>query len=362
MSKKNKKICLPLEAINYYKSRMSDIYSKIEEYESKLNPFLSQGARLNNIFSGIYAIVANDFIEHEKELITRINNTEMVKEIIYDQAKELYILYLWRKSKAIFTFSNEMKNILFEQADEECAVPTNIANLLPYDAFYVKIADEEIDGFYVTKICDESNTQKSAIMIAATRRVTGETSNDVDYEMYLLKNDENITIRQYIDKLEAQEKKYMQEKLGSLAGAITENRKMKYSTAVKYYIQLLLYIISSNADIKENHEQKRIYKRGPVILDKYEEIKKWDVGEEITRVIKLQKQHDRKYKDKYEKSVIMSSTKRPHVRASHWHHYWTGPKDSNNRKLIIKWLAPMYINLNESSVDKLPIINTVYKV
>ena len=31
------------------------------------------------------------------------------------------------------------------------------------------------------------------------------------------------------------------------------------------------------------------------------------------------------------------TSKRPHIRAVHYHHFWTGKKDSSERKLIMKW-------------------------
>ena len=37
------------------------------------------------------------------------------------------------------------------------------------------------------------------------------------------------------------------------------------------------------------------------------------------------------------------SPKRPHTRRGHWHHYWKGERGSSHRKLILKWLAPIFI-------------------
>lgn len=36
-------------------------------------------------------------------------------------------------------------------------------------------------------------------------------------------------------------------------------------------------------------------------------------------------------------------TQRPHMRRAHWHHFWTGKK-GEERKLILKWIAPSFIN------------------
>lgn len=35
---------------------------------------------------------------------------------------------------------------------------------------------------------------------------------------------------------------------------------------------------------------------------------------------------------------------RPHMRRGHWHHFWTGPKNEpENRLLVLRWLSPMVI-------------------
>lgn len=39
------------------------------------------------------------------------------------------------------------------------------------------------------------------------------------------------------------------------------------------------------------------------------------------------------------------TAKRPHLRRGHWHHYWTGSRaDPDNRKLVLKWTAPVAIH------------------
>lgn len=41
---------------------------------------------------------------------------------------------------------------------------------------------------------------------------------------------------------------------------------------------------------------------------------------------------------------------RPHLRRAHWHRFWTGPLDGE-RELVLKWLAPIFVNPGE---DDLP--------
>lgn len=33
----------------------------------------------------------------------------------------------------------------------------------------------------------------------------------------------------------------------------------------------------------------------------------------------------------------------PHIRRAHWHHFWTGAKASEERKLVLKWIPPVFV-------------------
>ena len=40
---------------------------------------------------------------------------------------------------------------------------------------------------------------------------------------------------------------------------------------------------------------------------------------------------------------------RPHVRAAHWHHYWTGPR-TGDRKLVVRWVHPIVVSGSRSEL------------
>lgn len=107
-------------------------------------------------------------------------------------------------------------------------------------------------------------------------------------------------------------------------------------------LQVVLYILASNAEIVPNSEQSFITKRGATIKDKYSEIRKWDVGIRIGAAIRQKSASVEKGESI--KTASGHSSPRPHMRRGHWHHYWTGPRNvSENRRLILKWLSPMAV-------------------
>ncbi len=45
---------------------------------------------------------------------------------------------------------------------------------------------------------------------------------------------------------------------------------------------------------------------------------------------------------------------RAHIRRAHWHSIWTGPIDSNQRKIVLKWLPPIPVNVDDD--EELPAV------
>ncbi len=81
-----------------------------------------------------------------------------------------------------------------------------------------------------------------------------------------------------------------------------------------------------------------------MIKDHPREIQKWDVGWMIGAKLKKYKASNDIHESKNKQTEQVQNdeqkpgtSKRPHIRAVHYHHFWTGKKDSSERKLIMKW-------------------------
>lgn len=123
---------------------------------------------------------------------------------------------------------------------------------------------------------------------------------------------------------------------------------------------LLLYLVSEKADI--SHEGEQAEMRNRVVLNdrrgirnfQAPQIRAWEVGYRIGAQIRA---FDEKAKDSGEGTGTGTSM-RPHVRKAHWHSFWTGPRDTNDRKKRVKWLPPIPVNVSGSD-DLVP---TAHKV
>lgn len=130
-------------------------------------------------------------------------------------------------------------------------------------------------------------------------------------------------------------------------------------------LQLVLYVCSKNKEMVEDPVQKKITRQPKsfqFIKDKYREVQRWNFGEKSGDFIrKFYKTHDfeEEVKKKNETNITNNlkrsktngTPKRPHLRKAHWHHYWIGSDNKENRTLELKWMAPMFIHKDDVDED-----------
>lgn len=111
-------------------------------------------------------------------------------------------------------------------------------------------------------------------------------------------------------------------------------------------VSLILYLCSVNADLSGQPTKPTPVrtKRGSRIFPPSKQTY-WDVGYRIGPMLKqAAKERSAEGDDPGGRPV------RPHVRRAHWHHYWTGPRES--QELTLKWLSPILVNVD--NVEELP--------
>ena len=105
-------------------------------------------------------------------------------------------------------------------------------------------------------------------------------------------------------------------------------------------VSLVLYICSTNAELSGVPIRPKSVKtkHGPRWFPPAKQTV-WEVGYRtgpaLGRALRLVKEHS-------EQSGV---TVRPHIRRAHWHHFWTGTKET--RQLILKWMPPIFVNVEK---------------
>ena len=239
----------------------------------------------------------------------------------------------WRQDKQIFTFDKDLEELLVSQADREMKIPSEILKKLPYRTIFVKTQTRDYDGFFVSI---DTNIRK-ALSIRFTI-----LKNGSDYPLYC-PIDSNLTIEEALETIKAS----ISERFGktALTGILSQTVEKQFEE-MPVLLQMVLYICSVNAEVRENDTQREIFRKPQAfhqIKDKRREVRLWECGAKTGEII-------RKFKSTSANNSTSStstgtgSPKRPHSRRAHWHHYWIGKRDSEQRQLILKWLPPTFIN------------------
>lgn len=283
----------------------------------------------------------NGFNLYEEKLHTRSEN-----EIPFDIASDLGLYFFphekqheaaevcallltvvgeWRKSKQVYSFSDELIELIC--TSEEAVLDRNIFEYLPYPCFYVEVKDiSNIHGVFVKYINDTANNHIIFLVVC--------NDGTFCYNIFDLEGSSTFytMTKKYVDEFEEREYKESLKK------------------CILFAFQSAVYLCAKNCDVVENPTQRGIYKPGRNIKDKFSEIRKWDVGYRIAKEVR--------------KSLSVSPTPgksqpahnrpREHWRKAHWHTYWVGPKGNQRKEL--RFIAPIHVNDND---DELPIVDHI---
>ena len=261
-------------------------------------------------------------------------------------AAEIAALAPWRRYKEAYKFTPEMETMLFDQA-EDLVIPVEVIRSMPFPCIYIEFSTQEFGqdfhGCFVHLEHDQKNGRKELRLLWLTQ--DGETFST---PVHLLPGG---TIKDGIEAMDAefikQARKY------NLMFDARDNQKLedKSIEITAKLMQLLLYICSQNADIEENPFQKTVTKKPSspeFIKDKFREIRKWDVGVRIANAIRRSSQTEEP-RQRSEESHTPGTPKRPHARCGHWHHFWSGKRNSQERKLVLHWVSPTFIHVDGES-------------
>lgn len=295
---------------------------------------------LKNIYSGIDLYKLND------------QESFMVSAMAYTMSDYILSVYKWKKWKKIYTFNNSLGIMLNKQADNtnpyKLNIPMDFLTHLPYETFYVStncilngIESSKLNnayGFFV-KI-DNSNKRKTLLFTVPVGDyyIEDENGNPSNIESY---SSSNFISETYELVLEGGT-------IGECIDLSMNEEKVKFTKCDNNYKKItmrcltyLMYILTSNADIVDGSVNTYKPKKKKIsISDIISEIQTFDVGYRIGAALK-------RYVQQSESASIGSGKKKiPHTRRGHWHHYWTGPRNSDNRKLIVHWIPPIAVNSN----------------
>lgn len=268
-------------------------------------------------------------------------------EIGMDPAADGYkvsALYAWRRYKEIYSFDPDLSVMLEAQADTEMDIPIEILFQLPYPCVFIQHRDNA--GFFVHFEHDVKNSQVELRMWLISE------AGDISFPL-ILHIEKQCTISEAIDKGVEEAMKRTTPDQDFMIQEMLQGIKQHAAELIQY----VLYICADNSQREENPEQKKVTRRTDESekkpKDAFREIRKWDVGYRIGSQIRRMKANSPDQSENADQSEATvranqkGSKKAPHARRGHWHHYWIGKRETDERKLILKWVAPIFINGDE---------------
>lgn len=115
---------------------------------------------------------------------------------------------------------------------------------------------------------------------------------------------------------------------------------------IKIILTFMIFISSENSSSFISSDRPKVVARKQKAKgkNKQPDIESYTVAE---REVAFLKSNNYQYIGGYAGST--GRGKKSHIRRGHWHHYWVGKRDSNDRKLITKFLMPIVVNGDEAS-------------
>lgn len=230
---------------------------------------------------------------------------------------ELAAVGTWQYSKSVYEFDPDIYDSIVD-AGISGNIPDDILFRLPEWCVYIKtpnlmFSDGDIIGFFAY-LEDDVNTHKMELRIVLH-------CFDALHSIPILLN--NTSIESSIDTLNRN------------VGIEPKIQDNDLKNLLKKIVPLVLYLCtdapefkSSSVDQPKNSTPTKT-KKG-LRLFPIEKSRTWKVGHEIGETIRTA--HTR-----------AGGKKAPHLRRAHWHHFWIGKRESNERKISCRFLPPIFV-------------------
>lgn len=150
----------------------------------------------------------------------------------------------------------------------------------------------------------------------------------------------NWTITEAVDKAIGTAKRNAAKKDISASGLDSEF-VTKHAAQLYPLISLLLYVCSDGVEYRAqarpaNPQPKRTRRKGWRLFPAPHP-RVWNLGDKAGATLE---QAERQQKDNRSEQ----RTIRPHIRRAHWHTFYAGPRDAEEREVRVKWIPPLLVS------------------
>lgn len=267
------------------------------------------------------------------------------ERLTIDTVKDLAPLtaaYIWRREKQIFSFDEDLFLTLIKQPFEG-TLPSEILLRLPVPCVFVDmpflISENDYSGFFAWIEYDNANKWRELRLLFISEDGTHVKSTPCP----LLDTFDNSLLA-----LEESAKRNTPDDLD-----IEDYGLDNIRNTVSHIINVLLYLCAEEPDY--DRKPRKASAKPKYIADKPpRKLSYTVVGQRIGAVIR---KGNAEVKERNARTNTQEGRSHAspvaHIRRDHWHRFWTGARDSADRKLVLKWIPPVFVCGNEEIVTTL---------
>lgn len=245
----------------------------------------------------------------------------------------------WRVTQGVYRFDADLYNTLIDQPLDG-NIPCEVLKRMPEWCVYIEMINTNIVGFWA-HLEDDVNDGRMELRF-----------------IIMLDNGENMslplhlgdwTIKKGLEQMRSEAQKYAQN------GIKFPDYEEGFIKQVTGMIQLVLYLCAENVDMPKypQHPINRVRISGQVDVPREPQF--WHVGERIGSYIRKFYNEESIREGQTKEQADTRASMRPHIRKAHWHHYWKGPREGE-RKLILRWLPPIPVNIKNDDENEIPVV------
>lgn len=235
----------------------------------------------------------------------------------------------WNQNKIIYRVDSDFEKELIQT--EGTKIPYSILDNIPFDCFYIEFDQNTIfyqyHGVYINIFRTKEN------WFFTLNRIT---HDEVTYHSCIAtgENTFGFGIKEYEEN---------GEKGFFFTGEGMDLSKSPIETLPfnsnlfemnRFVLNFILYLCSDKNDVVLSDESMQTYRKPNIIKNKYSEIRKYDVGHKLGKLV-------REYKKRDKKTYPNGTSKRPHIRRPHWAKYHIG---KGRTKTILRWISQIIVH------------------
>lgn len=269
-------------------------------------------------------------------------------------APGLTACFTWRSFRRIYEYDPDMASSLTEplqELDESSVLPLEALQHLPFPCIYVAAPDVVAEGFHgFFAYLEPSEDPQVPYLVAvfclsgSTSFVTGRLRLDPGKPIGECVPDADLMMLPVISSAAKGDPAALELALGHIKAGPPMGHP--FQNMVLRAAQLLLYIVSANADIAQDAPV-----REEAVASPAKKAAQKDPFEPPEDVFYNKVGFSTGAKIREARAAAGSGKSvRAHMRKGHWHKYWTGPKNGE-RKLVPRWVDPVFVGKGEADPD-----------